>query len=98
MVLSSEAGTNATIVTVPYWAKQLALSNDTDTNWLLINHFDVYLYSTLASAADWIQEFDLADRYVMKYHEVIEKQNRFENRKRYGTSTKQAYNNPRTPV
>ena len=98
LILSSAAGTTATLVTVNYWAKQLALSLDTDTNWLLINHFDAYLYATLTSAADWVQEFDLADRYRGMYGAVVEAQNRFENRKRYGASTKQAYNNPRTAV
>ena len=98
LVLSSEAGTTPTLIKVDYWAKPLALSSDADTNWLLINHFDVYLYATLFSAADWVQEFDLADRYRSLYGGVIEAQNRFENRKRFGASTKQAYNNPRTVV
>lgn len=98
VVLSSEAGTTSTTVTVKYLAKPVALSDDTDTNWLLNQHFDVYLYAVLAAAGEWVQEFDLSDRYKAKYEEVVEKQNRFENRKRFGATAKQAYGLPRTAV
>ena len=75
-----------------------ALVNPTDTNWLLTNHYDIYLYAALRAASEYIQEDTLEDRYQAKYDRAIEQQNRHENRKRYGAMPKQAYGNPRGVV
>ena len=82
-------------VEIRYWARALALVNDPDTNWLLANHFDIYLYATLRAAAEYIQEDVLEDRYQAKYDRAIAAQNLTENRKRYTAAPKQAYGNPR---
>lgn len=86
------------VVLINYWARFPALAADPDTNWLLANHFDVYLYASLRAAAEYLQEDTLEDRYQAKYDRVIETQNRHENRKRYGAMPKQAYGNPRGVV
>jgi len=78
-----------------YWARFAALTNDTDTNWLLANHFNVYLYATLRAAAELIQEDVLEDRYETKYRLAVDLLNRNEQRKRYGAIPKQAYGSPR---
>jgi len=85
-------------VQINYWARFPALVNDPDTNWLMVNHYDIYLYATLRAACEYIQEDVLEDRYQAKYDMAIEKQNRHENRKRYGAMPKQAYANPRGVV
>lgn len=83
---------------INYWARFPALVNDPDTNWILVNHYDIYLYATLRAACEYIQEDVLEDRYAAKYERVIEKQNKHENRKRFGAMPKQAYGNPRGVV
>jgi hypothetical protein len=85
-------------VEVNYNARFTALTADPDTNWLLANHFDVYLYATLRAACEFIQETTLEDRYGAKYDRSSSRQNRLEQRKRTGLMPKQAYGNPRTVV
>jgi hypothetical protein len=82
-------------VTINYWARLPALVADTDTNWLLANHYDVYLYAVLRAAAEWIQENELEDRYRANLDRVIGEQILHENRKRYGAMSKAQTNNPR---
>ncbi len=84
---------------VLYWARFPALINDDDTNWLLTNHFDVYLYATLRAACEYIQEDMLEDRYLAKYERAIARQAKHENRKRFaGATPKQRYADVRGPV
>jgi len=85
-------------VEVNYNARLTALSDGTDTNWLLKKHFDVYLYATLRAACEWIQDEKLEDRYGGKYLRAVERMATHEHRKRYGAMPKQAYGSPRTIV
>ena len=89
---------NPLSVDINYWARFPALVNDPDTNWILVNHYDIYLYATLRAACEYIQEDMLEDRYAAKYERVIEKQNKHEQRKRFGAFPKQAYGNPRAVI
>ena len=99
MVLAaSPTASSPTDVEINYYRRFPALVNDTDTNWLLQNHYDIYLYATLRAAAEYIQEDTLEDRYQAKYELAIEKQQKHENRKRYTAVPKQAYANPRGVV
>jgi hypothetical protein len=41
---------------ITYYAKVTALSADSDTNWLLTNHPDVYLYGSLVHTAPYLRE------------------------------------------
>lgn len=96
MVIASEASASTPLdVIINYYRRFPALVNDPDTNWLLENHFDVYLYASLVAAASYLQETALEERYQMRYDRTVEKQQRHENRKRYGPMPKQAYANPR---
>lgn len=83
---------------VNYYARFDPLVNGGDTNWLLTNHFDVYLYATLRAAAEYIQEDVLEDRFSAKFIGAVESLNIHENRKRFGAMPKHASNSPRTVV
>ena len=82
-------------IEVLYWARFPALVNPTDTNWLLQNHYDVYLYQALKQAAIYLQESELAQVYDGYYQTAREALRVNENRKRYRGNTKVAYGNPR---
>ncbi len=81
-----------------YWGRFPALVNDPDTNWLLENHYDVYLYESLLAAAIYIQETELAQVYRGLAQECRDELRIQENRKRYAAVPKQAYANPRGVV
>lgn len=99
VVIASPASASSPLdVDVNYWRRFPALVNDTDTNWLLLNHYDIYLYATLRASCEYIQEDTLEDRYAAKYGVAVEKQNKHENRKRFTAVPKQAYGNPRGVV
>jgi len=99
MVLANEGSATApTSVEVLYYARLPALVDDPDTNWLLVNHYDVYLYAALRAACEWIQEDILEDRYAGKLAAAIEEMSKYENRKRYGAVPKQSYADPRGVV
>lgn len=82
-------------VEVKYFRRFPALTLATDTNWLLKNHFDVYLYAALRVGCEYIGEETLEDRYAVKYAKAVSKIARNENRKRYGAVPKRPYSNPR---
>lgn len=69
-----------------------------DTNWLLQNHYDVYLYETLYAAAVYIQETELANSYWQTCQLLRQQFTKHENRKRFGAEPKQRYGNPRMIV
>jgi len=85
-------------IDVNYYKRFAALVAGPDTNWLLNNHYNIYLYATLRAAAEYIQEDALEDRYKGKYDEATFKMARQENRKRWGATPKQAYGSPRAIV
>ena len=99
MVLASPASASSPLdVEINYFRRFPALTADPDTNWLLQNHYDVYLYATLRASCEFIQEDVLEDRYAAKYQTSVEKLQKHENRKRYTAAPKQAYANPRGVV
>lgn len=85
-------------INVRYHARLAALVNGPDTNWVIQNHFDVYLYETLRAASEYIQESELEDKYAMKVQANRASFSKHENRKRFGAQAKQAYGSPRTVV
>jgi hypothetical protein len=93
-------GSVATPVTIKvyYYARLAALVAGIDTNWVLINHFDVYLYETLRTAAEYIQEFEIEAKYASNVKINRDQFSKHENRKRYGAMAKQASGSPRTVV
>ena len=85
-------------IDILYWARFDPLVADTDTNWLLQNHYDVYLYETLYQAAIYIQEVELAESYLAMCKEMRNDFKIQENRKRYTAVPKQSYAHPRGVV
>lgn len=85
-------------MTVNYYKRFAALTAGVDTNWLLINHFEVYLYETLRAAGEYIQEAEIEASYTTKAATLRELFSKHENRKRFGAMPKQGYASPRTIV
>lgn len=76
-----------TLVDVQYIARFPALVNPTDTNWLLTNHYDIYLFATLHQAAVYLQEEQLKISYATDYGAAKDELARSENRKRWRMGT-----------
>lgn len=101
MVIAGPASASSPLnVDVNYYKRFAALDTGTpmDTNWLLTNHYDVYLYEVLYAAYIYVQEVELAS-YVFSQCQLLRDTFRqHENRKRWGAEPKQAYGNPRGVV
>jgi len=84
-------------IVLNYYARIPALDvmDGSDTNWLLQNHYDVYLYETLAAACNYIQESALEQKYLGEVFRMRDEFRKHENRKRWGAEPKVAYGNPR---
>lgn len=52
---------------INYWAKYDAFSADADTNWLLTNSPDVYLFASLVEANDYLRDDVARDRCMDRY-------------------------------
>lgn len=99
MIIAGPASaTDPLDIDVNYLKRFSGMTNDADTNWLLRNFFNVYLYATLRAAAEFIQEDILEDRYAGKYEMAVGKLAKQENRRRFGGVPKQAYGSPRAIV
>lgn len=48
---------------IVYFARFATLTADSDTNWLLTNNYDIYLYALLMQAAIFIDDAELLARY-----------------------------------
>lgn len=66
------SGTNLHLV---YYAMFDGLSLDADTNWLLANAYDVYLYGTLRAACEYIMDANLEAQYQAKFQNAVEEVN-----------------------
>lgn len=58
-----------------YYAMFDALSDPTDTNWLLTNAYDVYLYGSCRAAAEWALDEEREAIYARKFAQRIEEVN-----------------------
>jgi hypothetical protein len=58
-----------------YWAALDALSADSDTNWLLQNAYDVYLWAGIKQAAIWAQDDQATMKYDAMYRGAVAKIN-----------------------
>ena len=63
-------------LTLVYYKAFDALSADTDTNWLLANGYDIYLYGSLRAASEWAMEPDTENQYAIKFERAVEQINR----------------------
>lgn len=96
LVLAPEPdASNPQTIDLLYISRWPALTADPDTNWLMQNHYDLYLWQFLKQAAIFIQENELAEIYDMNYQKARAEFGREANRKRFRGSDKVAYGNPR---
>ena len=70
---------------ITYWQAYAALSAASDTNWLLTNHPDVYLWATLEHAALWARDTELMAMAAGKYRDAKTRVNAAEQKARFGT-------------
>ncbi len=81
------AATDTDYLTVSgFVAFSLDTTDPTATNWLLTNHYDVYLYSLAAAACGTIQDFDRQRQYLGMYKEAVAELAKVENQARTGGS------------
>lgn len=92
------SATTPVVAEINYKARFPALVADGDSNWLLVNHYDVYLWQMLKQAAIFIDETEKEAKYDNMYQRAKESVGKNENRKRFRGNQKQQYGNPRTVV
>lgn len=85
-------------VEIHYLAKWALGAESGATNWLLKNHFDLYLWECLVQAAIISHSWDLKDKYEMEFAKVVNEFSLSENRKRFGGQAKTRSNSPRAIV
>lgn len=64
-------GTNGDAYTLLYAAMFAGLSGDSDTNWLLTNHPNVYLFGALKHANAWTQDDQAMGRAAAMYQTAV---------------------------
>lgn len=69
-----------------YYKAFSALTNDSDTNWLLTNAYDTYLYGSLMHAAPYIKEDGRVALWQAGYSGAITKLNKAERRSMFAGS------------
>jgi len=62
-----------------------ALTEETDTNWLMTNAYDIYLYGALAEAKGFIEDDAQAGKWSGQFHTAVERVNRTANKGRMAT-------------
>lgn len=67
------AGTDAYILS--FWQTYPALTADSDTNWLLTNAQDVYLFAALANGADFMKDDAGLTKWATRYERAVERVN-----------------------
>lgn len=70
-----------------YWQEFEAFVSDTDTNWLLLNAPGVYLWQACKEGAEFLKDFEAADRFDAKYQRDLMALNNSEKAMRHSGST-----------
>lgn len=71
-----------------YYKAYDALSGDSDTNWLMQNAYDVYLFGTAYNLASMIRNMDRAKEYQVMYQMAVDNLNKSESRSRFPAELK----------
>lgn len=75
------------ILTITCWfGFELDSENPLATNWLLTNHYDVYLYALAAAACGTLQDFERQAQYLGMYQAAVAELAKTENQARTGGS------------
>ena len=64
--------------TLSYWAKYDAFSADADTNWLLTNVPEVYLFASLVEVYEYLRDMQGRDMYKTRLNQVVAELNAVE--------------------
>lgn len=82
LLLTPKPGQGETTdVNVSYWQRFSTLSDVNTTNWLLTNHFDIYLDITMAELNSFIQDTDMEVLWRTKFQDDVGELHRSERRK-----------------
>lgn len=85
-------------VDIVYFARFAALSADDDTNWLLTNAYDVYLYAVCEAACVWLQDEMKQAKYASLFEGAVAELEKAEKAARVSGSAKIALGNQRGVV
>lgn len=85
-------------IALGYYTRFATLVDGTDTNWLLANHYDIYLYAYLRAGAEFIQEDLLEERFAAKFNAALASLHKSEQRKRQRFGNMVSFGNPRGVV
>lgn len=77
----------ACTINLTYYAAFAALSDPADTNWLLTNAYDVYLYSSARAAAEFLEDDLREDRFETKFQTAVAELGDAEKRAYWGGGT-----------
>jgi len=83
---------------IVYFAKFPALVNSSDTNWLLTNAYDVYLWALLFEAFTFLQDVEMASAFSSRFEAAVSELERSEKRARVSGSALMRTGNPRRTV
>jgi hypothetical protein len=81
LVLAPFPGDTITAV-LTYYAKLEGLSAETETNWLILSHPDLYLRAVKFYSFEYLKDIDMADREIALVDATIESLNDAGNRRR----------------
>lgn len=71
-IIFAPAPTGTPTAKLLYWAAWDALFADEDTNWLLTNHYNIYLYAVLAEGAAYLEDDEQAAKWGSQYAGVAQ--------------------------
>lgn len=69
-----------------YWKGLVSFVNDPDTNWVLLNAPEVYLWWACREGAEFLKDFEAADRFGQKYQAALAALNATEKNMRFSGS------------
>lgn len=77
---------NPTVISLVYVSSFDPLVASNDTNWILTEAYDIYLWGTLAAAAVYLEDEELEMKYDSRFSRSVMELNRSENRARVPTA------------
>lgn len=90
-------GATGDALDITYYQAFDALTNGSDTNWLLTNHYDIYLYLCLSNAFKYIMDFETAAAYKIDAEMAIDALHRADEKKIRSGGPKKRYAAGLTP-
>ena len=74
-------------VEIAYYARFAALSGANDTNWLLTNMPEIYLYASLVQASPFLRDDDRVPLFATLYQSAVDSVNKQDKTARYSGAT-----------